>query len=114
MAAEIGNGRNTVLRCLAGAGTGGFIIARAAADEGEIIRFAVRKDMRRQGMGKALLTAALADLAGRGAARVFLEVRVSNRAAVALYKKNGFRLTGVRRKYYKNPREDALCMSKEL
>jgi len=110
--AELENPANICLGSRdAAEGLAGFIIARTAADEGEIIRFAVRKKLRRQGNGQALLHAALQAAASRGAARVFLEVRAGNRAAMDLYKKNGFTVNGRRRNYYNNPREDAVCMA---
>ena len=53
---------------------------------------------------------------GRGAQRVFLEVRPSNAAAIALYHAEGFNEIGRRPRYYpaKGGREDALVMAKEL
>ena len=54
---------------------------------------------------------------GRGACRVFLEVRPSNPAAIALYEDEGFNEIGRRPRYYpadNNGREDAIVMAIEL
>src|ERR1700756_190819 len=53
-------------------GAGGFVIARAAAREGEILSLGVRPGLRRQGLGRDLLQAAIAEAAGRGASRLYL------------------------------------------
>jgi len=53
----------------------------------------------------------LEDSAEKGAQSVILEVRRSNRAAIALYEKFGFRQAAVRKNYYENPEEDALLMA---
>ena len=45
---------------------------------------------------------------------VSLEVRVSNSAAVSLYEKLGFTTEGRRKDFYRNPREDALIMTKRF
>jgi ribosomal-protein-alanine N-acetyltransferase len=66
-------------------------------------------DHRRQGIGSALL----AELYGRAeqyGARFTLEVRRSNQAAIELYERDGFRIAGMRRRYYQDNGEDALIM----
>ena len=70
----------------------------------------------RQGLGGLLLAAALRAAVAAGAGRCLLEVRASNRAALALYRRQGFTEDGVRKNYYPAGagREDALLMSKEL
>jgi ribosomal-protein-alanine N-acetyltransferase len=84
------------------------------ADELHILNVAVHPEERRRGHAARLLRHML-DEARRQAARVAsLEVRVSNLAAAALYRKFGFREVGVRPKYYANDGEDALLMDKEL
>ena len=45
--------------------------------------------------------------------KIYLEVRESNRAAIALYEKLGFRREGLRRDYYEEPRENAVLMSRK-
>lgn len=92
----------------------GFIVARQVADQAEVLNLAVRKTLRRQGHGSALLKAVLQKLRNQRARRVFLEVRHSNRQAVAFYAKHGFQKSGIRKAYYQNPDEDALCMEVKL
>jgi ribosomal-protein-alanine N-acetyltransferase len=88
----------------------GYGLCVLAADEGEILNLAVDPGLRRQGAGRALLEAMLDMLKAGGAAQVFLEVRRSNEAAIALYRSMGFVPLGSRRAYYSQPREDALTM----
>lgn len=80
-------------------------------DEAHISTIAVHPDWRRTGVGAELLVAVL-DLADRlGAEMATLEVRVSNEAAVNLYRKFGFRIVGRRPRYYRDNDEDALLMT---
>jgi ribosomal-protein-alanine acetyltransferase len=92
----------------------GFLFARQVSDQAELLNIAVRKNARRKGAGSALLSAALNEFRKRGIARVFLEVRESNQAAVSFYRKHGFSASGRRRAYYRDPVEDALGMEKQL
>lgn len=88
-------------------GYGGFSVA---ADEAEIINVAVSPDARRCGIGRALTQRILDDACALGASVMYLEVRASNTAARALYTVLGFAEIGVRRGYYRAPREDAVLM----
>lgn len=92
----------------------GFLIARQAGDEAEILNLAVASDSRRSGVGGALLSVAFQSLRGRGVGRVFLEVRESNAAAIAFYAKHGFSKSGRREDYYRDPRESAIVMQRKL
>jgi ribosomal-protein-alanine N-acetyltransferase len=92
----------------------GYALCSFAADEGQILNLAVAVPARGTGIGTALLEACLTRLAGLGAARVFLEVRRSNAAASAMYRKAGFATIAVRRDYYRTPTEDAVVMAKDL
>jgi [ribosomal protein S18]-alanine N-acetyltransferase len=92
----------------------GYGICSLAADEGEILNLAVDTAARRLGIGRRLLGAMLSWLEERGASRVFLEVRGSNAAALTLYAGAGFQRMGVRRGYYRRPREDAVTMVLEV
>ncbi len=76
-------------------------------DEMEILNIAVWPELRRQGAGYFLLAHAMAEGQKLGGQRVFLEVRVSNVPARALYEKVGFELAGKRKKYYADTGEDA-------
>lgn len=88
----------------------GSVLARVVADEAEILTIAVAPESRRRGHGRALLDAAIAAAAARGARTVWLEVRESNRAARAMYLAAGFVAAGVRRGYYRRPPEDAIVL----
>jgi len=86
----------------------GFVIARVVGEEWEVENMAIAGPARRRGLGTRLF-GQLLDLArARGAKAVFLEVRESNRAARALYEKWAFLENGSRKRYYKDPIEDAI------
>jgi [ribosomal protein S18]-alanine N-acetyltransferase len=86
----------------------GFITARVAADEIEILNLGVAPDARRNGIASALLKAAMAWGNKNHAQKIFLEVRASNSAAIRFYEMAGFQTVGRRAKYYTSPIEDAL------
>jgi ribosomal-protein-alanine N-acetyltransferase len=92
----------------------GYAVCSTVADEGEILNLAVEPHARGRGLGAALVGAMLDWLKTRGAERVFLEVRRSNEAAIAVYQRAGFTPLGTRRAYYRDPREDALTMALDL
>jgi len=81
-------------------------------DELHINSLAVDVDRRRQGLARRLLDHVLDDAAGAGASAATLEVRSSNVAARGLYEGLGFKVEGVRRDYYQDPREDAVILWK--
>ncbi len=82
--------------------------------EAELGNLAVARRWRRRGLGRWLLDWALTAARRRGAARIFLEVRESNRGAQRLYRERGFERIGVRRRYYRAPSEDAWVLCLEL
>ncbi len=92
---------------------GGFVLARIAADEAEILTIAVAPGRRRAGSGQALLSAAIATATRYGAKSMFLEVSLTNLAAQALYQRLGFTQVGRRRRYYPDG-GDALVMRRDL
>lgn len=92
---------------------GGMVLARAAADQAEIVTLAVLPEARRQGLGRTLLEAAMAAMAARGAATMFLEVEADNLAARALYAAAGFERLGQRKAYY-GPGRDALILGRPI
>lgn len=89
---------------------GGFVLARVAADEAEILTLAVAPPARRQGVARALLAAAHAEAAARGAVASYLEVAAGNEAALALYAAAGYRAVGRRPGYYADG-GDAIVMA---
>lgn len=92
----------------------GFIAARIAADECEILNLAVAPAHRRRGIARRLVERALSEARGAGARRCWLEVRASNAGAIAFYRAMGFGAAGLRRGYYSAPVEDALVMTRTL
>ena len=88
----------------------GFIALRGVADQYEVTNFAVEADLRRQGIGKALLAHALEQLPGGD---VTLEVSTNKVPAVCLYERAGFARRGVRKQFYKDG-SDALVMGQRL
>ncbi|MGH7614631.1 MAG: ribosomal protein S18-alanine N-acetyltransferase [Gemmatimonadales bacterium] len=93
-----------------GDGPVGYIVARHALDEGEILNLGVALPVRRRGVGRALVGRVLETLAATGVAAVFLEVRESNVPAQQLYVAFGFQEVGRRRHYYQRPVEDAVVL----
>ncbi len=79
---------------------------------GEIFSIAVHSDFRNHGLGKTLLDAACDDLRARGARKIRLDVRADNAAAIHLYEKSGFAVTGTKEHYY-GDKADALVMTLE-
>jgi [ribosomal protein S18]-alanine N-acetyltransferase len=94
----------------------GFLIGRAIAGEAEVLTLAVDPAMRRRGLARGLLEAALAAARAAGAEAMFLEVAADNTAAVALYAGAGFTRVGARPGYYRRPSGaiDALVMRRDL
>ena len=91
----------------------GFILARVAADEAEILSIAVEPAARRGGLGAALATYAAALASAHGARAMFLEVSTVNDAAQALYRSLGFGEAGRRKAYY-GASQDALILRADL
>src|SRR5262245_50246262 len=91
-----------------------YIAARAAAGELHINNVAVREGYRRNGIARLLLTQTIAEGKRLGATTAFLEVRRGNLAAQALYEKCGFKSIARRPRYYSEPLEDAVVMSRSL
>ena len=92
---------------------GGFVLARVAADEAEILTLAVMPDQQRQHIGTRLLAATMQEAQRRKAASFVLEVATGNHAARALYAQHGFIETGRRRDYYPSG-QDALILRATL
>jgi ribosomal-protein-alanine N-acetyltransferase len=79
-------------------------------DEAHVTTIGVQPRHRGKGLGELLLVTLFEEAARRGAEWLTLEVRVSNEAAQALYRKYGFTRQGVRRRYYSDNGEDAYIM----
>lgn len=81
-----------------------------ALDQGDLANIAVDPKCRRWGLGSKLLAHTVQNAAKCGVNELFLEVRASNAPAIGLYEKYGFTKIGIRRNYYKHPKEDAIIM----
>jgi [ribosomal protein S18]-alanine N-acetyltransferase len=87
-----------------------FLLAWDVADEVHVIHVATRPDWRRRGAARAMMQVLVDHARARRARLVLLEVRRSNRAALALYRAYGFSAIGIRRGYYADTSEDAVEM----
>jgi len=88
----------------------GYSVLWCIMDQGELANIAVADGHRGRGLGAFLLGKVLDVGRDRDVASVYLEVRASNEEAIGLYHRFGFSHIGVRKRYYDNPREDALVM----
>lgn len=94
----------------------GYYAMMAAAGEAHLLNLTIAPSWRRHGLGRDLLEHCVARARDHKAESLFLEVRASNDAAIALYHSSGFVDLAVRRGYYpaRSGREDALIMKKDL
>jgi ribosomal-protein-alanine N-acetyltransferase len=92
----------------------GYAVSWCVVDEAELANLAVVPAMRGQQIGAVLLDRAMADARGAGCVVMHLEVRESNAAARALYQSRGFGMVGRRKRYYREPIEDALILRARL
>ena len=92
----------------------GYVGSQTVIDETDMMNIAVHPDYRNRGVATALIVELTQQLRMRGSKGLMLEVRESNSAAISLYDKHGFLQVGCRRNYYRNPRENALILRKEL
>jgi len=88
----------------------GYIVFWLIRDDVQVNNIAVHPACRGLGLGEAMLRFAIAKVRAAGAEFMTLEVRQSNAAALALYKKIGFEILGTRKGYYTKPDEDACMM----
>lgn len=92
----------------------GYGVSWIVGSELHIGNLAVAKAHRAKGYGEAILIWLLDEAEKRGLKMITLEVRMSNQIAQNLYRKHGFFEIAIRRNYYRNPREDALVMLKDI
>ncbi len=94
----------------------GYVILLPVYGEAELLNIGVAAEQQRKGLGRAMLNEMLEFARNGKMQRVFLEVRASNEAALALYRSAGFSEIGVRRGYYRNANfsEDAITMACDL
>lgn len=106
---ELYNPLARFLVALCGGEVAGYLGCHHVVDEAFVTNIAVFPAFRRRGIGRALIEAAKEQAASLS--RLTLEVRVSNAAAIALYRSLGFVEDGVRPRFYAHPTEDAVLYS---
>jgi ribosomal-protein-alanine N-acetyltransferase len=114
VASELNNPLSLWLVALDGATVAGYVGSQSVLDGADVMNIAVHPDYRRQGIARELVTGLADALAEKGVKSLALEVRQSNAPAIALYEQLGFQQVGLRPNYYRNPRENALILRKEL
>jgi ribosomal-protein-alanine N-acetyltransferase len=94
----------------------GYAIHSVGAGESHLLNLCIHPEFQRRGLGALLLEYVIGEARAAGAAVMFLEVRPSNPAAAALYRRRGFREIGRRPAYYRaaDGREDAIVMELAL
>ena len=90
----------------------GYIGVHEICGEGSITNVAVLPNFRCNGIGKALVSAAINGAKERNCEFITLEVRKSNFPAISLYSFLGFEQVGLRKNFYSSPNEDAVLMTK--
>ena len=108
-------GNNTVFfGVFSGSTLSGYCGLQMICGEGYITNLAVLPQYRRTGVAKSILSAVINYSAENKLKFISLEVRVSNTAAVALYKSFNFENAGIRKNFYRLPKEDAYIMTRNL
>ena len=113
VAGELDNPLALWLVAMEGDRLAGYVGSQTVMDETDMMNIAVHPDYRRRGIAAALIEALVFSLKVRGSRSLKLEVRTSNHPAIALYEGMGFVRLGLRKNYYRNPKEDALILGKE-
>lgn len=114
LASELGSGNAAFFMAEVSGAVVGYAGMQTAADEGSVFNVAVAKNSRRMGVGRALARALTEFAREKGLAALYLEVRPSNLAAIALYEREGYVFCGLRRDYYTAPKENAILMKLDL
>ena len=91
----------------------GYVGSQSVLGETDMMNIAVHPDYRRRGIAEQLVIQLVEALKEKGNHSLMLEVRVSNEPARKLYEKLGFTQVGLRKNYYRNPKEDACILRKE-
>lgn len=110
---ECAKDNGIVLACFSGDTVIALLSAYTAVGEADITSVAVRPEFRRRGLAYRLMDE-FEKLLPDDTESIFLEVRESNSAAIALYEKCGFQRLSIRKNFYSEPRENAAVMQKKL
>lgn len=114
IASELGNPLSCWLVALENGVLAGYVGSQTVLDGSDMMNIAVAPQHRRKGIAEALVVALAEELKSRKSICLLLEVRASNTPAISLYEKLNFVQVGRRKNYYRNPKEDALILRKEL
>ena len=114
VASELTNQLSLWLVAVDGDRVAGYVGSQTVCDETDMMNVAVTADYRRQGLGEKLVLALVEELKAINSKCLTLEVRDSNTPARTLYEKLGFQQIGLRKNYYRNPKEDAYILRKEF
>lgn len=112
IASELENDLSCWLVAVEGERVVGYVGSQTVLGETDMMNIAVHPDFRRAGVGQTLIRALIRALKERDSRCLTLEVRESNAPARSLYEKMGFSQVGLRKNYYRNPREDACILQK--
>lgn len=113
IASELNNRLSCWLVALEGDAVIGYVGSQTVLGETDMMNIAVHPDYRNQGVAKNLIQTLMDTLSGQGSHSLMLEVRQSNEPAKNLYASLGFETVGIRKNYYRNPKENALILRKE-
>lgn len=113
IASELNNRLSCWLVALEGDVVIGYVGSQTVLGETDMMNIAVHPDYRNQGVAKNLIQTLMDTLSGQGSHSLMLEVRQSNEPAKNLYASLGFETVGIRKNYYRNPKENALILRKE-
>lgn len=113
IASELNNRLSCWLVALEGDMVIGYVGSQTVLGETDMMNIAVHPDYRNQGVAKNLIQTLMDTLSGQGSHSLMLEVRQSNEPAKNLYASLGFETVGIRKNYYRNPKENALILRKE-
>ena len=113
VAHELTNPLSLWIVAVEGERVAGYVGSQSVMGESDMMNVAVHPDFRRQGVAELLVKELVAALAEKGNYCLTLEVRASNAPAISLYEKLDFQQVGLRKNYYRNPKEDARILRKE-
>ena len=92
----------------------GWCCGRRVGAEAELLKISVPRTRRRSGIAFALIERLIWEFSATGVEVLYLEVRAGNAPALQFYHNHGFKMTGLRKKYYTDPEDDALVFTKTL
>ena len=113
IASELNNKLSHWLVALDGEKVIAYVGSQTVLGETDMMNIAVHPDYRKRGIATELIQELINALNERNSHSLMLEVRESNDPAKELYLKMGFELVGIRKNYYRNPKENALILRKE-